>query len=210
MRYFEVVDSRRRSRQKRCGLLCWDEATRQFTIEIEPDATIRDVPMLFMPFIEKGERHIPPEWAIEWVRERIAPPNRQNIGEILEAHDLEEYDELTLLLSGDGRCSQDEFMIREVERKKIAASGSKSRMEYAYVALEPAASVQLKSEFGRAVRDMRKHRHMGQEELSVRSGVPRAMISRIERGFANPTLETVAALAKGLACEASVLLAPQI
>ena len=47
---------------------------------------------------------------------------------------------------------------------------------------------------------------MSQLELAERSGIPRTMISRIEHGSANPTLETIAALAKGLLCEADVLL----
>lgn len=43
------------------------------------------------------------------------PPERQNIGQILRANGLKEYDEFPLLLKNDGRCCQDECYIVKVE-----------------------------------------------------------------------------------------------
>lgn len=47
-----------------------------------------------------------------WVRQRIVPPDRQNIGQILKANGLEEYDEFSLLMFGSGRCAQDDYCFK--------------------------------------------------------------------------------------------------
>ena len=195
MRLFEIVDARKRSTAKPCGLLIFDEESREFEIEISPTVGTEEVPMLFIPFIEKGERHIPPRWALVWVRERIAPPNRQNIDEILIANGLEEYDELTLLLAGDGRCSQDEFMVREV---KAVEGKQPQEFHYAYIQMEVPGLAQLRQGIGQQIAKARQARHMSQAVLADKTGVTQAKICRIERGEANPTLETLALLAKGL------------
>jgi len=46
--------------------------------------------------------------------------------------------------------------------------------------------------------ELRKKNRLTQTELAKRSGVPQSEISRIERGHANPTVSTLAALAKPL------------
>lgn len=48
------------------------------------------------------------------------------------------------------------------------------------------------------VAELRKKNRLTQTELAKRSGIPQSEISRIERGHANPTLSTLAALAKPL------------
>ena len=195
MRLFEIVDSRKRNTAKPCGLLIFDEMTREFGIDIASWAGTEDVPMLFIPFIEKGERHIPPEWALTWVQERIPPAGRQNIDEILIANGLEEYDELTLLLAGDGRCSQDEFMVREV---RFVVEQESQEFSYAYTQIESESLIALRRSIGQQIAAARKARHMSQSALSDKTGVTQAKICRIERGEANPTLETLALLADGL------------
>ncbi|MDO4502227.1 MAG: helix-turn-helix transcriptional regulator [Coriobacteriia bacterium] len=214
MRYFEIVDGRKRKRSKPCGLLRFDEEKREFSITISEGVSTADVPMLFIPFVEKGEREIPPQWALVWVQERIPPPNRQNIAEILLCNGLEEYDELTLLLAGEGRCSQDEFMVREVfpvddlsedETMRLRRS-RKKRIDYAYTPVESAALVELKKEIGTQVLQARRAKGISQTELSRKSGVPQATISNIERGLANPTVETIESLANSLGVRVHVSL----
>src|SRR5215203_6178301 len=51
---------------------------------------------------------------------------------------------------------------------------------------------------GRRVRELRRGRGLTLEELAERSGVSRAMISKVERGEKNPTLVVAAKLAEGL------------
>jgi transcriptional regulator with XRE-family HTH domain len=48
------------------------------------------------------------------------------------------------------------------------------------------------------LRRLREKRGLTQVELAERSGVPRSEIGEIERGRANPTVATLAALAKPL------------
>ena len=49
--------------------------------------------------------------------------------------------------------------------------------------------------------DARKEKHLTQKELSIRTGVHQADISRIEKGVANPTLKLLQKLAKGMDME---------
>lgn len=58
----------------------------------------------------------------------------------------------------------------------------------------------LEAEFTlqQALIDARRHCDMTQAELALASGVNQAAISRIENGTANPSLQTLKKLAKGL------------
>ena len=59
---------------------------------------------------------------------------------------------------------------------------------------------QLEPEFNiiQAMIDARKRENITQKELSERTGITQADISRIENGTRNPSLEMVKRLAKGL------------
>jgi transcriptional regulator with XRE-family HTH domain len=58
---------------------------------------------------------------------------------------------------------------------------------------------------GGRVKELRRGRGLTLEELAVRSGVSRAMISKLERGEKNPTLVVAARLAEGLGVSLSKL-----
>src|ERR671916_3420734 len=60
-------------------------------------------------------------------------------------------------------------------------------------------------ELGAWVRGLRRERGLTLEELAERSGVSRAMISKVERGEKNPTLVVAAKLAEGLGITLSQL-----
>lgn len=61
-----------------------------------------------------------------WVQQRIVPPDRQNLGQILKDNDLEEYDEFELLMLADGRCAQDSYYLAEIsETVLLNAFGSR-------------------------------------------------------------------------------------
>ena len=68
---------------------------------------------MFARFVARGEA-VPARWVNAWISERIAPSSRQNIGEVLRDHKLKEYDPAELLMSGEGRSTQDGFYVREV------------------------------------------------------------------------------------------------
>lgn len=64
--------------------------------------------------IQKGQRKLDKKWSFRWVQERVTPPERQNIGQILKANNMSEYDEFKLLVKNQGRSCQDECYIVEV------------------------------------------------------------------------------------------------
>lgn len=182
MRRFEIIDGSRRN-AKPCAVLSYDLDTREFGIRLEEHATERDVPMMLAPFVRRGEREIGNAWAKRWVEDRIVPSSRQNIGQVLKSHGLREYDEMTLLAASEGRCSQDDFYIREIDREKEGKA------------------VSVGARVGGIVAQARKEAHTTQADLSYRTGIQQAVISRLERGEANPTIETLEAIARGLGKE---------
>lgn len=60
---------------------------------------------------------------------------------------------------------------------------------------------------GEIISERREKLGMTQDELAARSGVNRSFISNIEKGRRNPSISSVANLAKGLKMKFSVLLA---
>ena len=59
-------------------------------------------------------------------------------------------------------------------------------------------ALEYRIEFGRNVRIARKRQQLTQAELSQRSGLNRTVISRIESGHANTTIDTIVLLAVAL------------
>ena len=186
MRRFEIVDGARR-KAKACALLTYNTATREFGIEVFEGVSPDDLPMTLAAHAERGVRRLDPTWSRRWVQERIVPTGRQNLGEVLRAHGLMEYDELTLLVSCEGRCSQDDFYVRELPgAADLPASAEK---------------VGAAQTVGERLARARRERGFTQAELAHRTGVPQPSISAIERGHANPTLDTLQSLARGLELE---------
>ena len=69
----------------------------------------------------------------------------------------------------------------------------------------------LEPEFNiiQAMIDARRNLNITQKELSERTGITQADISRIENGTRNPSLEMVKRLAKGLGMQLKLELIPQ-
>lgn len=174
MRRFEVVDGERPGGRP-CGVLSYDPATRSFSFRAAPDAGVRDVPAMFAPFIARGQRDVPARWVEAWVAERIAPPSRQNVGEVLRAHGLEAYDPAALLASGRGRSTQDGFYLREIGEPYLGGRALGLRL----LAARTAAG-------------------LSQQQLARKSGISQEAISLLERGGGNPTIRTLERLARAL------------
>lgn len=68
-------------------------------------------------------------------------------------------------------------------------------------------SAKLRKQFGEKVRELRKGlaKPMSQEEFADYSGFTRSYMSRIERGLANVSIDTIEVLAKSLKVEISTL-----
>lgn len=195
MRIFEIVDTHVRAGKRRpCAKLLYNEEERDYRIEIEPWATENDVPMLLIPFIHTKERTLDGTWSRRWVEERIVPPSRQNIGQVLKANNLDEYDDFKLLLVSMGRCCQDDFELVEVTPGCGADSPDST------IPSAPTLAESIGAELARA----RREAGLTQTELATRSGVQQAAISRVERGIGNPTLALVEALASCLGVRLNV------
>lgn len=68
-------------------------------------------------------------------------------------------------------------------------------------------SMTQKSQFGPAVRTLRRMAGMSQAALSQRAGIDRGTLIRIERGDAAPRMDTVEAIARALNTTPSRLMA---
>ena len=174
MRTFELLDSTRRAAVPCATIMC-DQVRGTFSARVADWAGPADVPLAFVPFVERGVRDIPPRWVESWVEERIAPPSRQNIGDVLRAHHLQEYDACELLASNQGKSSQDDFYLREIP-----------------------AGYRGSAALGRQVAQARAMAGMTQTQLAEKSGLRQETVNRIERGAANPTMATLEALADAL------------
>ena len=75
--------------------------------------------MLLSSFAKRGEKTMNAYWSKLWVQQRIVPTDRQNLGQILKANGLNEYDEFELLMLGNGRCAQDSCYLVPIEEKII-------------------------------------------------------------------------------------------
>lgn len=67
-------------------------------------------------------------------------------------------------------------------------------------------SNELSQQFGERVRVLRKGKEWSLEELAERAGMHVTYLSSVERGYRNPTLNVVAALASALSVTLSSLL----
>ena len=63
----------------------------------------------------------------------------------------------------------------------------------------------IAAKFGRALRKCRTQRNLSQEALAFESDVDRVFISHIEQGLKQPTITTIAKLARGLGISPSDL-----
>ncbi len=64
----------------------------------------------------------------------------------------------------------------------------------------------IRKKFGEKVRELRRAKGLSQEELAFRAGIHRNYLGGIERGERNPALDNIAAIAKALGVDLSVLL----
>lgn len=109
-------------RQMPIGYLFYYEKAESFVIELCEDMDKWEAPILFQGLVEQGIYTIPTEISLMWVRERIIPSGRQNIGMILKNHNLKEYSEWAMLFLSKGYCSQDACYIKEITDEDVPES----------------------------------------------------------------------------------------
>ncbi len=91
-------------------LLCFDHGA-SFSVELSDTLTAETSPLFFESFVRKGLLTVDPIWSERWVRSRIVPEDRQNLGSVLRDNGLREYDLFRLLMLGRGRCAQDDCAV---------------------------------------------------------------------------------------------------
>ena len=110
MKVFAIRDETDES-GKDLAYLFYYENDKRFYIELPENADPWETPLLLDSFARKGEHTVDSYWSGIWVRQRIVPPDRQNIGRILRDNGLEAYDEYALLMLASGRCEQDDYYL---------------------------------------------------------------------------------------------------
>lgn len=96
------------------GVLQYNTETKVFNINILTGYPISEYPILFNLALKSDLVALPQDWVNIWIRERLIPPNRQNIGSILAAAGLKAYDEFGMLMYTTGRCAQDYCYLEEL------------------------------------------------------------------------------------------------
>lgn len=101
------------------GYLFYYEKSESFIIELSRDLDEWEAPLLFQKLVRDKKYTIPRDISLMWVKERVIPSGRQNIGSILKNHKLRDYSEMALLRLSGGRCSQDNCYIKEIDVEDI-------------------------------------------------------------------------------------------
>ena len=117
MKTYAIID--KVSAAKPIGFLFCFEKSGNFIIELQKGLDEWEAPLLFQGFIRDGVYTIPQDVSLLWVKERIIPSGRQNIGLILKNANLTEYNELRLLDLSKGKCSQDDCYLKEIAFENI-------------------------------------------------------------------------------------------
>lgn len=96
------------------AVLSYDEEKDVYHVSIPASVNPDNLPAILGILARKGVREIEDRWARQFVKERVVPPDRQNIGMILRDAGLGYYSEFALLVYTSGRCAMDEFFIEEI------------------------------------------------------------------------------------------------
>ncbi|MGN0339992.1 MAG: hypothetical protein ACI4D0_05790 [Lachnospira sp.] len=104
------------------GYMFYYEKAEEFVIELCEDLDEWDVPLLFQGLVRQGIYTVSKEYSLLWVKERVIPSGRQNIGMLLRNHHLKKYSEMAFLALSKGKCSQDSCYLEEIPEEKISES----------------------------------------------------------------------------------------
>lgn len=183
MRVFAIYNPLRRKRKAAAWLL-FEPTTDSYTIETADWATPADLPLELALMAEGDIRTIGGHWAKRWVESRVPPSNRENVQQTLNAIGSDDYYIPALLVKTKGRSSRDDFLLEEVPQRNYRNYNLNAAL---------GASASLATQLSRA----RRAAGLTQTQLAEECGIQQAVISRIESGKGNPTLETLEILARG-------------
>lgn len=115
IRYMKIYEIYDEDNELSVGVLLYYEKEKSYIIELQENLDEWTAPLLFTAYVRKRIYTIPRDISYLWVKERVIPSGRQNLGAILARHHLKEYNEMTFLEISEGRCSQDSLCIRRIE-----------------------------------------------------------------------------------------------
>ncbi|MDE5778450.1 MAG: hypothetical protein K2I10_08125 [Lachnospiraceae bacterium] len=114
MRRFLIKDDNVPSPTNEYAVLSYDEDYDKYTITIPDSINPDDLPAIPGILAREGIREIEDKWARRFVKERVVPSDRQNIGMILREVGMDYYSEFPLLIYTSGRCCMDDFYLEEI------------------------------------------------------------------------------------------------
>ena len=117
MRIFAIRDDDLKG--KVVAYLLYYDVPKAFYIELPEGADEWETPLLLSSFAKRRQHTVNSYWSREWVRQRIVPQDRQNIGQVLKENGLECYDEFDLLMLSMGRCAQDNCYLAEITADEL-------------------------------------------------------------------------------------------
>lgn len=110
MRNFELIDVG----EKVVGTFHYNPETQQYSMAIDPTLDPWSLPMSLYVHAANGRFEVDHDATLRWVRQRICPPSRHNIIEILRKYKLPEYDEFGLLMVTMAHSDKDDLYLREI------------------------------------------------------------------------------------------------
>ena len=88
--------------------------TKEFHLNLFPDKDYTNAAIMLSMYADAGMFQLDAKHSMDWVKNRIVPPDRMNIGQFLREMHLEEYDEYPFLMLCNGRCCMDDLYLEEV------------------------------------------------------------------------------------------------
>ncbi len=118
MRVFAIADVSKRKADP-IGVLVWQpsETNRQgcFLLQLTQACSERRLPLSLSFCAQREGRCATPRESEDWARSRIVPESRHNIGEVLRANGLDDYDAISLFAACKGRSSDDDLLAYELD-----------------------------------------------------------------------------------------------
>lgn len=183
MRVFAIYNPLARTRRA-CAWLKYEPGSDSYSIEVSEAAEPAELPLQLALLVEDGLHSMGDRQSRAWIASRVPPEDRDNIEDVLDACQSHDYYLPKLLASTAGRSTLDDFLLVEVPAEGYQTYNLNRVLE---------SPVDLGTQLSRA----RRSAGLTQSQLAEQVGIQQAMISRIERGKGNPTLETLELLAKG-------------
>ncbi len=136
MKIFAIRDASI-AKDRDLGWLLYYPVSDEYHIEICDGVDEWEAPLLISSFVKRGKKSLDPGSSRLWAELRVIPPDRQNLGMILRANGLREYDPFRLLVLAEGRCAQDDCFLVPLKEGSLPAELSR-RLQQTILSCIPA------------------------------------------------------------------------